>query len=256
MPFDPDSISGAVRQRFVETGRNFGSDRTFAQGSETLKQAKANAEVLKGHGTGPSKIGLLEEVLGHLQSAGADRDQTRTGEGVATRERHAAERDGKAARAQARSVLSGSLTELLLLSDEAAQKEVDQILHQTDGSGSHLPTLSRQLALLSGGLALPAVAPVVAGAGGPEAAAAVEAARTRVDAVLARGASHSGRTPQETEKLDLLDGIVVDLCRQFRKAARSAARSLGTPALAELFDLDLLYGRPPKKAARPEPQVA
>lgn len=244
MALDIEKITGTVRESYVETGRNFGSDRACAQGTETLKHAKANVESLRKHGYGPSKIALLSEAIEQNRAAGGDREASRTGEGVATKERHLAERAGKGAREQARTVLFNCVGDLRLTGEQTAALEVEQVLGQTASSGSHLPTLSRQLELLAGAFTSPQVDAVVADCGGPEALQAINEAQMKVRAAVARGASHATRTPQETERLDLLDGIIVDLCRQARKAARSAARALGTPALAPLFDLNLLYGRP------------
>jgi hypothetical protein len=61
-----------------------------------------------------------------------------------------------------------------------------------------------------------------------------------------RGATRNNTTRRgtvaETEQLDQIDGLIVDLVRRARKAARSAARQMGQPALAKAFELDLLYG--------------
>jgi hypothetical protein len=48
-------------------------------------------------------------------------------------------------------------------------------------------------------------------------------------------------TRVETEQLDLLDGIIVTLVRNARKAARAAAKRLGKPSLVADFELTKLY---------------
>ena len=75
---------------------------------------------------------------------------------------------------------------------------------------------------------------------------------SRLRASVAARAGSPG-TPAETEQLDLLDGIIVALVRGARKAARAAAKRLGTPALTADFELTKLYG--PKTAAKPAPPV-
>lgn len=57
----------------------------------------------------------------------------------------------------------------------------------------------------------------------------------------------------ETDRLDLLDGIIVALARGARKAARDAARRLGQPSLTANFELDKIYkrGAAPAKIAAP-----
>jgi hypothetical protein len=51
--------------------------------------------------------------------------------------------------------------------------------------------------------------------------------------------------------LDTLDGILVTLARHALKAARAAARRLGTPAMVADFELTHLY--PTRHAAPPAP---
>ncbi len=48
-------------------------------------------------------------------------------------------------------------------------------------------------------------------------------------------------TPEHTERLDLLDGIVLELVRRARKSARAAARAKGQPSIERAFLLDQLY---------------
>ena len=60
-------------------------------------------------------------------------------------------------------------------------------------------------------------------------------------------------TPAETERMDLLDGLIVDMARSARKAARSAAEELGQEAIATTFELDKLYTAP--SASRANAQV-
>lgn len=243
-----ENLSAGVREKFIEMGRNFGSDRTYAQAQETLKQGKEHAEALRTAGFGPVQLGRLQTAADAQNELGADRDLARTGEGIATRERNDAEREGKLARTVATVALTTASGELQFAGDVDAAREVDQVLHQVSvGSGSHLQTLSRHLGMLAGVLAVGSVAAVLVDNGGPEAAKQVAEAKAKVDAAISRGKSHASHTPEQTEQLDLLDGIVVDLVRKARKAARAASKKLGRPALAKLFELDLLYGRPAKK---------
>jgi len=60
-----------------------------------------------------------------------------------------------------------------------------------------------------------------------------------------------GGTPTETARLDLVDGLIVELCRAARRAARAAARALGRPEIAKAFELTHLYKQ--TRRAEPEP---
>ena len=63
-------------------------------------------------------------------------------------------------------------------------------------------------------------------------------------------------TPEETDKLDLVDGIIVGLTRSAREAAAAASKALGEPAIKAAFRLDQLYGgaRAKKKSTDAETQ--
>lgn len=250
-----ENLPSGLRAKFIETGRDFGSDRTYAQAQETLKNARENEAALRQVGFGSPQIDRLQTAADAQKELGADRDLARTGEGIATRERNDAEKEGKHARTVATVALTTASGELQFASEIDAAREVDQVLHQVSvGSGSHLPTLSSHLGMLAGVLAVAPVAAVLADIGGPEAAKQVTEAKAKVDDAIRRGKSNASHTPEQTEQLDLLDGIVVDLVRKARKAARAASKKLGRPALAKLFELDLLYGRP--KAKKEETKVA
>jgi hypothetical protein len=49
-------------------------------------------------------------------------------------------------------------------------------------------------------------------------------------------------TPEQTERLNLIDGIILELVREARAAADSAGKALGEPSLVTAFALTELYG--------------
>lgn len=69
------------------------------------------------------------------------------------------------------------------------------------------------------------------------------------EALLAYGDAHTSRprrtgTPAATERMDLLDGLIIENVRLAQRAAADAAVDLGKPHLAEAFRLYELEGRP------------
>ena len=48
-------------------------------------------------------------------------------------------------------------------------------------------------------------------------------------------------TPAQTVRLNLIDGIIIELVRSARRAARNAASDLGRPELETIFGLSELY---------------
>jgi hypothetical protein len=66
-------------------------------------------------------------------------------------------------------------------------------------------------------------------------------------------------TPEETQRLDQIDGIIIDICRRARDAAVAASKHLGDPAILKAFKLDKLYAARPagaKKDAAPAAPAA
>jgi hypothetical protein len=110
---------------------------------------------------------------------------------------------------------------------------------------------ARQLDQLRGLLAIPAVQSVVA-----DAAARDTAVSTAADTLRSAAAARPRppRTPKETEKLDLLDGYLIELVRAARAAARAEARVSGQESIAKAFELTALYrGTARGKAEPPAP---
>jgi hypothetical protein len=62
-------------------------------------------------------------------------------------------------------------------------------------------------------------------------------------------------TLAETEKLDLIDGIIVSLVRMAQKAGDAAAKELGEPSIATAFELSVLYKRKAKTKSDAAPSV-
>lgn len=251
-PFNPDLLSPTIRSKYIVIGRKFGSDRTYAQGVETYNGAMTHAAALKAYGFSPAKANRLGEATDALKALGGDRELARLAAGQGTDARHAAQAAGKAARRKASSVMELALDELRLAGFETVAADAERVLRQTTSSGSDLSLLDRQLETLTGAFTSPEMSELTDDAGGPEALEALTNARQMLAPVLGRGRTHAGNTPIETERLDILDGIIVELCRQARAASRKAAIALAQPAMAKAFELDVLYGR--KKSSTEAPQ--
>ena len=60
-------------------------------------------------------------------------------------------------------------------------------------------------------------------------------------------------TPEETQRLNQIDGIIIDICRRSRDAAKAASKDRGDPAILKAFKLDKLYTSPAKPQKKEEP---
>lgn len=255
MPIDLSALSPEASAAYILVGRQFGSPDTTAQANQTLKGLSTYAAELVQHGFAPEDGARLADARDALVAAGADRVGAVGDKKVTSATHGAALQEGKSRRESARSILENAQRSLVESGTAVAKlgaKVIIAALQQTRSVGADGGKLAEQLDVLSGALADPNVAPAAAGRGGPAAVTALVAMAAELRASVAARAGSPG-TPAETEQLDLLDGIIVALVRGARKAARAAAKRLGTPALTADFELTKLYG--PKTAAKPAPAV-
>lgn len=243
MALDIALIAPAARADYIRVGRHFGSDDTLAQANQTLAAAERYAAELAASGFVGEDIDNLRQWRDALVAAGVGRAAAQLKKKETSKAFAAALLGAKAARRVARSVLGIASARLATTGVEAgveAARRVDAVIERTHTSKVNAERLAVQCDELAAILREPAVAAVAASRGAGAAAAELDkqaallrastAARTRV-----------GGTPEATEQLDLLDGMIVELVREARLAARVAARVLGTPALAKEFELTRLY---------------
>jgi len=253
MSIDLSALSPEAREAYLVVGRQFGSPDTTAQANQTLKGLATYAPELLPHGFALEDGARLAAARDALVAAGADRVGA-VGEKKITNETlGSALQTGKSQRESVRSILENTLRSLVEAGGPAGKAGATVIraaLQQTRSVGADGGKLAEQLDVLRGALSDPSVAPAAAGRGGPAAVIALDTAAAELRGAVAEGAGAPG-TPAETEVLNVLDGIIVALARGARKAARAAAKRLGTPALMADFELTKLYG--PKTAAKPAP---
>jgi hypothetical protein len=138
---------------------------------------------------------------------------------------------------------------------EEAARAIDAVLGKGAVAGDDAEKLSTQLDQLRTTLEDSTIKPVVAERGGPKAAADLKTQASILREASQTTAAPRG-TPQETEQLDLLDGIILSLVRSAREAADAASKALGEPALVAEFELTELYGIAKTKANASEETIA
>lgn len=244
MTLNLDTIPSVLREKHIRIGRGFPASNTLEQADETLRALGLFGSYLVAEGFTATDGERLAAARDLLIAAGVTRETVR-GNRKSTRQAVATHlREAKGKRLRARTVLENTKSNLELRTDAAAVEAVrliDGALLQTQSAGADPEPLATQLEVLHNTLGHAVVREEAEGRGGAQ---AIE--DLRASAVAVRGAVRSNTkrrgTVAETERLDQIGGIIVDLTRRARKAARSAARQIGQPSIARAFELDLLYG--------------
>jgi len=250
MAFDFSTLSPQARADYIRIGRRFGSKDTLAQAIATLQALDAHGAALLPFGFSETDKKQLAYLRDQLEAAGVDRSVAEIAKAVTSEAYLNAMRNGKQARLLARSVLSNIERELYqrnAVANEPVITEIRSALAKTESAGADDEILARQLDVLAEVLRIPLVMKAGAERGGRQALEEVTTAAAEL-----RSAAHSRvtkrGTPEETERLDLIDGLIVSLVRSARKAARVAAVRHGSPALAKAFQLSKIYPPRSKRA--------
>lgn len=252
MTFDPAQIPAAARHDLIEVGRKFGSEDTLAQAEQTLKALHIHGAKIALWGFNAEDGKSLSDAHDALITAGVGREAARVGKKTTNNAYAEAMKTGKAKRIRARSVLSGAMRVLTAQGATETAGTIETVLNHAPTAGESAGKLAAQLDTLHTTFSAPAIAKAAEGRGGPEIAAELLTCSVALRAVSQDAAAVPG-TPEATEQLNLIDGIIVGLTRDARKSARAAAKELGEPALATAFELTKLYRTPQAKKAAEAP---
>lgn len=239
MAFRREDIAPDAQAYYVKLGKEYASTDTLAQIDKTLGALGKYGVVVSEHGFFDAQTMMLIDVRDAILGAGILRNDARSDKKSTNAALLDAQAAGKGARFTAHAALTSVRFRLFNQGDKASVNAIDAVLEQTRSAGADAEALTAQLESLKG---LVAKAPITA-ALAERAAPLTATLTTCIDALnIARAAKRRTHgTPAETEYLDLLDGIAVELCRSARKAARAAARATGQSAIAKEFELTELY---------------
>jgi hypothetical protein len=227
----------------------------LAQANKTLKALQTYGARLSLWGFNEEDMKRLEGARDALITAGVGRELERVGKKTTNSAYTAALETGKSRRLRARSVLTGARRVLAEQGQSDSVRSVDTALNHAPTAGENAGKLADQLDTLHASLSEPPIASAVSGRGGPEIVAELATCAAALRAIAQETALPAG-TPAETELLDLIDGVIVGLARDARKAARSAAKEASEPAMAIAFELTKLYEVKGKKATEAAPEPA
>lgn len=223
-------LSDDARAFLGRVGRRFGTQEVLAQAKHTLGAYNQLPTELRLHGFSAADA----ERLAAARKAAAS--LARLDAKVTDRDYVLALVEAKTSRGRARSVLLSAYRRLRASggsSPEVAQAmtAICAVISETGEPGGDDRVYVVHLLRLREVLAMPSVAAEVADSGGPEAdAKLVQALATlrRVD---------EAETPTASRNEDVLDGLIVELCRTAQFAAQSAAKEIGDGAIAGKFRL-------------------
>jgi hypothetical protein len=239
---DLNTLRPAVRLAYQEVGSRYSSDDTKAQGESTLEAHTRFGALVGPRGFSAAQVARLTWALAAITFAQVDREGRRIDSKTTVAGLKAGLKTGKAHRFALRALLAPVPNLLRAKGTEPADQaasQVETVLGRTSSAGSNPNRLADQIELLATELGKDAVQ---AAAGADLVAPALTEAATAVTTLRALAAQRPGRpgTPKETERLDVLDGIIIELVRQARAAARVASRMTGNPAIEQEYALDHL----------------
>jgi hypothetical protein len=247
MGLDLENLPPEEQERLVDLGRQYSSEDTLKQANQTLKASETHGAILAEHGFDAEDGAELAEARDLLIAAGVGREEAKAGKKETNTALLEAMRDGKLLRLRTRSVLRGVSRRLAKSSappDKEARAAVEARLEQTRSSRADSEKLAVQLDQLGKLFSNAAVAARAQSRGGASLSQELTAGAQKIrEAAQAKPTSRG--TPAETRRLDLLDGIIIELTRDAREASRTASRARGDASIAKDFELRYLYPASP-----------
>ncbi|MRG94149.1 hypothetical protein [Polyangium spumosum] len=235
MNLDLTTISPSGRERYLRIGRTYGSGDTLKQANKTLKALESHAAPLETGGFSVDDGVLLEAARNALIDAGVGRDEAAGKKRSTILAFRAATTDAKATRARARVVLTAAHRVLEDGGDEVAARAAQTALDRTSVLPDDAEQLATQLDSLRTTLGDAAIVAVTGSRGGPMVLESLVSAAAALRAAAEE--RETTGTQLSTEQMDVIDGIIVTLCRAARNAARLTATSQSQPALLKAFAL-------------------
>ncbi len=238
MSVDIDALAPSARKRYLGIGRRHVTAPVLAQADKTLRGLVKYGPLLVDNGFGGEDGQDLGEIATSLRLQDNDTAQVLGMRKMTSQTSSETIAKGKLGRRSARSVLRATMRVLGEQGNETAATLVHTALKETKSLPSNA-ALPRQIAMLLEVLVDPAVAAVAQGRGGPGAIVRLTSLQVALIAALGDRAEQSPTT-SANERRDILDGMVVTLCRQAYSAAQLTSRALGQPSIAVEFELTYL----------------
>jgi hypothetical protein len=250
------NLPAEKKAHLLRIGRLYSSTDTLAQANHTLQAYTTHREVLSEYGFGEEDGGRLTMTRDELKVAISERDKVGTGKKQTNTGYTSALKEAKAKRLQAKSLLKNLGGVLALRGDkesQAAREKLEVTATKIERStGTNAEALALQLDAVVALFTDQSIEAVAKGRGGKTLLNGLDKIiQTLRDSYEVRDIRPG--TPAHTERLDLLDGLIVEACRAARTAARAADEALGQSALAKELRLQFLE---PAHGTTPEDKKA
>jgi hypothetical protein len=253
MALDLSKIAPDGRKELIAAGEAFNSDTTLAQARKTLNALNKHRSKLIDYGFNEEDEEHLKDAADELVAAGVGRDDKRTEKKKTSKTYVDTLHAGQAVRLRSHSVLGSVRRVAVQIAGEshtAAVRAIDTVLEQGSVAAEEANALAAQLDRLRKVLDDDGtVEELSKSRGGPKAVKDLADAAGALR-VAAQNAAGTRGTPEETERLDLIDGIILGLVRGAAKAAGYAAKALGEPSLDSAFALTELYDSSARSTAK------
>jgi hypothetical protein len=243
MTLDIASLAPRARERYLAIGRRYGSEDVLAQAHKTLLAHDKYGHLLVAYGFGLRDAERLALGRDRLHVSLVGRSHASTDRRILRGSHADARRRARDERICVRSVLELVLDTLYEIDQHEVAGRVVGALDETEAQPRKDQKLLEQFDTLEEVLVDPAVVAAMADRGGPDILLRLQQARTDLNGTT-RQAAGKPEVSAVIDERDILDGIIVSLARAARKAARTAARHLGQPAIATEFKLTHLRSRP------------
>jgi hypothetical protein len=254
MTLDLTKITPEVRAAYIERGSQVTPNAALRQARRTLTSLGTHGTKLAAFGFVAGDASALADARDALIAGGVGRTVKRSSKKTATSAQADALRRAGAARLQTLNLLRVGARVLEGDASEGAPEArlaIATALAQHAVAPEKADLMADQIDALLSVLNDKKVAEALKERGGPKLALALPDHISALRGSAQLTAVRRG-TPEETEVLRVISGIIVGLVRSANNAARSAATALGEPAIAKAFRLDALYR---KGSAKDEEQA-
>jgi len=244
-----EGVGKKARARALANGRQFSSESVRDQADDHL-QAVADHLQVKEFGIDDADITRMSELRAAVVESVTAIGSAGTAKKVSNLAYERAMVQGKGARKPAQSLLRKAERKLRAQETDASEAVADSIatVQRKNGrAGDDAVLLAAQLVSLSKLFTDAAVVAVLDAAQVARVSGALTSAATALADAAKTDARFGGTANEEA---DIVEGLIIEICREWRANARDAANDLGSPAIADAFELRRLYpSKPVKKPA-------